>query len=167
VNADWVRLWHLVNKVEAATGRYYIDEVGLSVVDPTEPPGDGGYRVSPVNATMFARTGGDGVHFSLLPSDAVVMTVPMAFEAPNHVVGADIREFLGLGCRLGYYSLDSLGYSWGRPRLIPQLHRGGGPAELLQPLIDEFGLTPWPDVERRLDELAATYAGTIALDKRR
>jgi hypothetical protein len=34
-------------------------------------------------------------------------------------------------------------------------------------LIDEFGLTPWPDVERRLDELAATYTGTIELDERR
>jgi hypothetical protein len=37
VNADWVRLWHLVNEVEAAPGRSYIDEVGLDVVDPAEP----------------------------------------------------------------------------------------------------------------------------------
>jgi hypothetical protein len=77
------------------------------VVDPTEPLDDGGYRLSSVNATMFARTGGDGVHFSLLSSGAVVMTVPMAFEAPNHVIGADIREFLALVCRLRYSPGDA------------------------------------------------------------
>jgi hypothetical protein len=65
------------------------------------------YDATPADSVMFASTGGDGVHFSALDSDgAVVMTVPMAFDSPNHVLGKDIPEFLALGRRTGYFHLD-------------------------------------------------------------
>ncbi len=169
MNADWVRLWRLAQRVEAA-GEHLID-IGLGVVDPAGPPRDGGYRTSPVNATMLARTGGDGVHFSLLPTGPVVMTVPMAFDAPNHVVGGDLVEFLALGCQVGYYRLDALAYSWGRPGIITTLRDarlapGDDGAVLLGALIDEFGLRPWPDPGARLAELDARHLGDLRLADR-
>src|SRR5262245_8847283 len=76
-------------------------DVGLGHLDPAWDLRDGGNRTSPVNATMFAGAGGDGVHFSVLNvasgdsgAAPVVMTVPMAFDSPNHIVGGDLREFL-------------------------------------------------------------------------
>ncbi|GAB3841432.1 hypothetical protein ACFPIJ_43885 [Dactylosporangium cerinum] len=172
--ADWVRLWHLVQRVEAATGDGFVD-IGLRLVDPAEPPQDGGYRTSPANAIMFAGTGGDGVHFSVLTPAAgspaaapVVMTAPMAFDSPNHIVAGDLMEFLALGCQTAYYNLDHLAYPWGRSAMMARLQTarlapGTDGAHLLQPLIDEFDLRPWPDVERRLDELDAAYRGDIQL----
>lgn len=43
----------------------------------------------------------------------VVMTVAMQADAPNHVLGASLREFLALDCRTGYYHLERLAYPWG------------------------------------------------------
>jgi hypothetical protein len=171
-HADWVRLWRLVRHVEASTAENFLD-VGLGLVDPTVTPRTGDYASSPVNATMFAGTGGDGVHFSVLhvasgnsATAPVVMTVPMAFGSPNHVVGGSLAEFLALGCHVGYFGLERLAYSWGRQGLIAQLQTvrlepGTDGARLLRALIDEFDLRPWPDVELRLNELDATYRGNV------
>jgi hypothetical protein len=173
-HADWMRLWRLVQRVEAATGDHFVD-IGLRLEDPSEPPQDGGYRTSPLNGVVFASTGGDGVHFSglttasgSLATGPVVMTAPMAFDSPNHVVGGDLIEFLALGCQTAYYNLDHLAYSWGRSAMTARLQNarlvpGTDGAHLLQALIDEFDLRPWPDVERRLDELDVACRGDIQL----
>ncbi|WP_426513410.1 Imm51 family immunity protein [Dactylosporangium sp. McL0621] len=103
-HADWVRLWQLEQRVELATEMSFID-IGLGLVDPASTPQDGGYRASPVNATMFdgtgTGTGTDGVHFSDLHAGSadntaapVVMTVPMAFDSPNHSQVQQIRALL-------------------------------------------------------------------------
>lgn len=76
-----------------------------------------GYSQAPHNSLSFATTGGDGVHFSFLALEdtatsfwPVVMTVPMNFGDENLIVGADLREFLGLGLRHGYFEPEQLLY---------------------------------------------------------
>jgi hypothetical protein len=174
-HTDWIRLWHLAQRVEAETGENFLD-VGLGLIDPTWDPRDGGYQTSPANSTMFAGTGGDGVHFSVVNAASgdsgatpVVMTVPMAFDSPNHIVGANLCEFLALGCHIGYFDLEQLAYPWGRQGLIVRLQTAPqqpdtDAARLLQALIDEFDLQPWRDVQQRLSDLDAMYRGDIQLN---
>jgi hypothetical protein len=125
------------------------------------------YDVTPAGSLMFAGTGGDGVHFSALgAAGAVVMTVPMAFDSPNHVLGKDIPEFLALGCRTGYFGLERLAYRWGRQDTIAQLESGhevDDPLEaaLLRHIIHEFHLQPWPEVEQRLGKLADEHRSML------
>jgi hypothetical protein len=175
-HADWVRLWALAQRVAAPTGEepdYVFLDIGLRLEDPAAPGRDGGYRSSPVNATMFASTGGDGVHFSVLHTahaagGPVVMTAPAAFDGPNLVVGDGLPEFLALGCRTAYDGLDLLRYR--RQHMIARLEtaeprRDTEEAGLLQLLIDEFDLRPWRNVEQRLDELDTRYGSQIQLDE--
>jgi hypothetical protein len=100
--------------ITARWGRHafrYVDYCGLLPVRPLE---NGDYPCTPTNTLSFARTGGDGVHFSLLNArdetadGPVVMTVPMA-EA-NLVVAETVAEFLGLGSRAGWFDLEQLAY---------------------------------------------------------
>jgi hypothetical protein len=86
------------------------------------------------------------------------MTVPMEFDKPNIAVGGNLREFLALGCATGYFILEQLAYADGRADMISTLQHGQAPPDLVQPallapLIEEFGLQPWPDIEGRLAEL--------------
>lgn len=67
-------------------GAMVVALVAAVTVDAWSPGRNGGYRSSPSNTTIFASTGGDGVHFSVLHSGdlgAVVMNAPMAFDRPN------------------------------------------------------------------------------------
>ena len=73
------------------------------------PPRRNCYWCTPVNSITFATTGGDGTHFGwldirgLAPDFApIVMSVPMS-DSPNLLVGANMREFLSLGCKFGYF----------------------------------------------------------------
>lgn len=76
------------------------------------------YRCSPKNTLPLARTGGDGVYYSLLEiSDSiqpVVMTVPMNFSGSmqdcNWILGENLKEFLSLGYYNGWFSLEQLCY---------------------------------------------------------
>ena len=87
-------LWQLGQEQAMRTGCAPEDvfgAIGLFFVDPAE------YKVffpTPDNAMVFARTGGDGIHYSLLHVDGkvrdnspVVMTVPFYAYVPNVVVG--------------------------------------------------------------------------------
>jgi hypothetical protein len=174
-HADWTRLWQMAQRVVVRTGAktaHAFLNVGLRLEDPAAPPHDGEYTSSPANATMFAATGGDAVHFSVLHTPgtrdrgAIVMTAPMAYDQPNLVVGDGLAEFLALGCRTAYYGLDQLLYQ--RQRMINRLEsaepqHGTEEANLLQALVDEFGLAPWRNVGLRLAALDAKYRSTIHL----
>ena len=69
------------------------------------------YSSSPINTEVFANTGGDGVHYSILEISEkvqpVVMTVPMNFgpsmKSYNLILGENLNEFLSLG----FYSSTS------------------------------------------------------------
>lgn len=176
-DADWLHLWRLAQRLSARAGEdpaYTFMAVGLGLEDPgTARAWE--YDTTPLNCLTFASTGGDGVHFSIITGDgtniaagAVVMTAPMAFDSPNHILGGSLREFLALGSCTGYFSLDSLAYSWGRQEAIAELQAAvlpdfGPEGALLRRLTDEFGLQPWSDVARRLDELDTMYQPKLRL----
>jgi hypothetical protein len=63
---------------------------------------------TPKDANPFACTGGEGVHYSLLPDGKVVMTVPANFQHTNFIVGNNLYEFLCLGYNVGYFVLEYL-----------------------------------------------------------
>lgn len=160
-HAEWNRLWRLA----ASTGDeppYAFERIGLLLEDPGAP-GDWDYPATPVDAVTFASTGGDGVHFSLVPQGpAVVMTVPRCFGNTTHVLAESLPEFLALGCRTGYFSLERLAYGWGRADQLADL-RLSPPSDdpLLKSIVEEFGVSPWPDVEGRLAALEAAHRAHI------
>ncbi|MBE1492725.1 hypothetical protein [Plantactinospora soyae] len=170
LTSDWVRLWRLAERLapaaEGAAGVF--EPIGLILADPAEPF-TASSDATPAGSVMFAGTGGDGVHFSALGTDgagAVVMTVPMAFDSPNHVLGKDIPEFLALGCRTGYFHLERLAYGWGRQDTVVRLESGleaddPDEAGLLQHIVDEFNLQPWPEVDNRLRRLAGEHGNLL------
>jgi hypothetical protein len=192
LDADWPRLWALAKRLAKRAGGdpdYVFFPLGLRLHGPDGDRWD--YDATPVNSTTCTSTGGDGVHFGLLhattaasPTAPVVMTVPMQFDAPNHVVGASLREFLALGCRTGYVQLEELSSRWeqGRLEVVSRLETGHwdvgwegwdgleaaiAPVELLAALTQEFDLAPWANVEQRLAELQARYLPVVQLRQER
>ncbi len=184
LDADWPRLRALAEQLAERTGDdpdLVFFPLGLRLHG--RHGGQGDDDATPANSTTFASTGGDGVHFSLLhatttmPGAApVVMTVPMQFDAPNHVVGASLREFLALGCRTGYYHLERLAYGWGRQEEANHLERGewagvgwDGQSEettvlaLLAAVTQELHLAPWPNVAQRLAKLQTRCLPAVRL----
>jgi hypothetical protein len=177
---DWLRLWKLAERLTTSHPRSRVfrpDEApstilgfaGLLLESPYEPGRVSDYPNGPQNAFTFASTGGDGVHFCALfgppdaPTTTVVLCVPLADE-PNHVVGTSLPEFLALGCLTGYH-LDTLAYDF-RDAILDELQTGRSDEEpervfLLEALTEEFGLSPWPDVPTRLDQLKAQYAADV------
>lgn len=76
------------------------------------------YDCTPLNTLVFAHTGGEGVHYSLLKISGsiqpIVMTVPMNFgnslKGYNRILGENLNEFLSLGYYNGWFSLEQLCY---------------------------------------------------------
>ena len=127
------------------------------------------YASTPSNSATFASTGGDGVHFGFLFGDEfdvveapIVMTVPMNFDLPNVIVGGNLEEFLSLGCRTGYFSLEQIVYD---PKsTILELQTGEfypdtteDEIELLNLSSTEFDSRPWHHPEERLEQLRTQY----------
>jgi len=135
--------------------RYELEDEGLRVY---ESPAPSGYDAAPDGYVAFASTGGDGVHFNVPVSDVgpIVMTVPMAFDGPNIVVGANIEEFLSLGCVYGYFRLEQLAY--GMEGTANEIQAAKDPSAALLKLASHFDLRPWPDVAQRLDQLNVDQA---------
>ena len=130
--------------------REALDDEGLCMHEQLAP---GGYASSPRGYLAFASTGGNGVHFSFASDQAgpVVMTVPMAFDCPNVVVGSNLQDFLSLGCIFGYFRLEGLAYDIARTSSSVESAEGQHPA--LRDLSEQFNLRPWQDVGRRLATL--------------
>ncbi|MBA3053351.1 MAG: hypothetical protein FP826_00100 [Sphingomonadales bacterium] len=128
-----------------------------------------GYSQAPRNSLSFATTGGDGVHFSLLALDdtataswPVVMTVPMNFGEENLIVGADLREFLGLGLRHGYFELEQMLYkpdetiAW-LDHDSDQTPRSADKVRALAAIRRTFEISPWENHGPRIAELQANF----------
>jgi hypothetical protein len=142
-----------------------MDSLGLWLADDLDP---GGYWCTPVNSVMFASTGGDGVHFSLIDVGSgfgerspIVMTVPMSAD-PNWIVGEDLLDFLSLGLDGGYFVLGSFAYGadWDI-----EVRGSAGPSllPLLEDLAERFGLRPWENVAERLRVLDRRYRDALVL----
>lgn len=130
--------------------REELEDEGLRVDSSLAPTG---YDASPIGYCAFASTGGDGVHFNV-PIDGagpIIMTVPMAFDRPNIIVGADIMEFLSLGCIFGYFCLEQLAYDF--EGTISSIQAADEQSAALYKLSNQFGLKPWSFVGLRLNEL--------------
>lgn len=150
-----------------------LDDAGLMFSDELTH-----YDNTPLNVHPFATTGGDGVHYSLLAiegtvseSSPVVMTVPMAFDHPNHVIGENLREFMNLGCFSGYFSIEGIAYDYCREEELRRLERHQEPDDawpeklrLLRLMRERFSLRPWPQVRSRLAELQARLAPSLVID---
>ena len=128
-----------------------------------------GYPRAPRNSLSFATTGGDGVHFSLLALDdtasaswPVVMTVPMNFGEENLIVGSDLREFLGLGLRHGYFELEQLLYkpdetiAW-LDHDSDQSPRSADKSRALAAIGRTFEISGWENHGPRIAELQANF----------
>ena len=154
-----------------------LDDIGLLFWE--EP---GGYPMTPRNVISFASTGGDGNHSSLLqlqdrPPDQfpVVLTVPMALHEDrrryNHIVGADLREFLDLGCRYGYFAIEGVAFDHCHHETCQDLQQDH-PLEddwpekraILDRLRSRFQLQPWKDVKQRLGQLREEYWHLLEVD---
>ena len=168
------RLWQIAggNPADAAADwNATFDSIGLILV---APPRNGGYGCTPLNSVSFANTGGDGVHYSwlVLPDRSVdfspiVMTVPMC-DTPNVIVGENLREFLCLGRRFGYFALEQLVYQ--PQQTVDALatdsfdpEAGAVERGLLQRLTAEFKLSPWEAPGKRLAALRDKYLPLLTL----
>jgi len=134
--------------------REELEDDGLRIHDCLLP---GGYDSSPPGYLAFASTGGDGVHFSIPSGRAgpVVMTVPMAFDNPNVVVGSDLKDFLSLGCVYGYFGLEQLAYN--EDRTINYIEATKEQSYALQQLSRHFNLRPWQAVAHHLAALKLAH----------
>jgi hypothetical protein len=151
------RLWNLAD-IAAREGRSpdaAFEAIGLILQRPLERAT---YGSTPSNTLTFARTGGDGVHFSFVLRDAtvrsdspVLMGVPMHFDRPNVVVGRDLRDFLALGVGCGFFALERIvndpdaffaGY--------PAAREGSGSLRIIRAA---FRVEPWTDPRAHLEDL--------------
>lgn len=161
-------LWQLTGEDRLTYGRewnQFFDAIGLILLSKLEHWEDGG---SPANALTFAVTGGDSVHYSFLrqqgkPDDQcpVVMTLPAA-EGRNFILAENLREFLGLGCRNGYFTLEQLEYDPDDQIafLDSQAYdpdREDEELKLLQLIETRFAVRPPTNVAARLQQLAQKY----------
>jgi hypothetical protein len=160
-------------------GNYTFEPVGLILL-PTHIPDDD-FCTLP-DTMPFAETGTDGVHFRFLAIDGkysdlspVIMTVPNCGDyLPNIVVGEDLREFLALGCKVGYFLLDELmaidepAYTTTAFLKELELQKFNADFEqeekdLLLTITSTFNLTPWRNPLVRLKELRLKYSNYLNL----
>lgn len=161
-------------------GEADLAEVGLELLPRLQ---DRWSEEAPAGALVFAHTGGDSVHFCLLPIDGevveespVVMVVPACPDKPCKVVGDSLSEFLALGSVNGFFFLEQLVYDFeetlcwlfDREAFLRYAYADGTPPSsdtegleaerlLLARLSRELQLTPWPDPEARFAELQAGW----------
>ena len=160
---SWRRLWSLAERVAVQSDvdpGCVFEDVGLLL---HHEPVQWEYSSTPVNSVTFASTGGDGVHYGCVDDSGgegfVVMTVPMGFDHPNVVVGADMVDFLRLGYHCGYFVLEQLSYvglDW------PGIDMGSGYGDdLLRALRTEFDLTPHEEPAAHLAELQIRFGSLV------
>jgi hypothetical protein len=104
----------LANEIQEKFPNLYFDYAGMI------PIKDENFRYdsSPINTEVFATTGGDGVHYSILDISEniqpVVMTIPMNFGDSmndyNLIIGENLNEFLSIGFYNGWFSIEQLCY---------------------------------------------------------
>lgn len=136
------------------------------------------YWCSPTNTQIIGRTGGDGVHFSVLSISKqispVIMTVPSNFgHEPrdfNVILGESIIEFIGLGVNSGWFPLEQIVYqgetfieSFGETKLIGLLPDSADGYFTAQ-LASYFNATFIKLQKQRLMELEELYFNKLEFD---
>ena len=143
----------------------YLD-VGLGAIGLflNDPPKNAGYKCTPANSMTIAGLGVDGIHIGCVtesheidPLAPIVITIPMAFDSPNFIVGETLHDFLCLGCRNGYSNLanlhthfdDTMDYY---QEVDDNVFDDRVP-DILHTLAAELSLEPWADVRRHFNDL--------------
>ena len=161
---------HEVAAAREATVETVFDDVGLLL---DEPPVAHHYAwCTPTNVLTFARTGGDGVHYSYLPSwggldgiDPVFMTLPCD-SGRTVVVAESFEEFFAHGYHVGWFSLEQIVYQGERavpyfaapdPQQSPQAEA------LLQLLRERLFIEREPLSLARFETLQDLYLGALTL----
>ncbi len=139
---------------------------------------------TPLNSWVFGSTGGDGHHFGLLERNScIALDSPVVLTTPDNcgnsvIVGANLHEFLCLGCREGYFNVCRLANQESnsdrgaiQPEWWPTTHwqnesidSDKEPRELLAALREKFELTPW-QIPGRFAELQKMYENELILPK--
>jgi hypothetical protein len=153
----------------------YLD-VGLGAIGLFlhNPPKNAGYRQTPLNSITFASIGVDGIHFGSITNGhtvnsgcPVVVTIPMAFDKPNYIVGESLYDFLCLGCKHGYSNLGNLHLN-----LEATLNHYSSPPDdfyddrapgILRLLSDQLSLRPWRDVRGHYNDLQYRFLVTLRM----
>jgi hypothetical protein len=180
-----------LQKFDAAhrKGDATLSDVGLILL---RPPERAWCNDTPKNGHIFATTGGDSVHFCLLEiagrlaeDSPVVMVVPCNSDAPRLVVGDTLRDFLSLGCTIGYFFLEQLVYDFDKTleylfdydAFTRHNYFGEEPPEddledlaarrvLLTSFAKEFGLSPWSNARAKVDALQKKWSRHVELVSR-
>jgi hypothetical protein len=137
------------------------------------------YHSSPTNTQVFAHTGGDGVHYSLLELSPdiqpVIMTVPMNFgdsmEDSNWVIGENLEEFLSLGYYNGWFPIEQLCYDnnlvinfYAQEDLDEDYQNGTG-IQFVKKLRTQLGYSHILLNNKRLLELKEKYFGLLTFEE--
>lgn len=132
---------------------------------------DNSYSCTPPNAKRLGRTGGDGVHFSVMMNGNIVMTVPMSFDKQNLLVGKDLYQFLCLGYYTGYFVLEQLAYTNDSlpnryTKLVAEMtEETKEDAQFLNAreiIRKEFNLKPITDIEKTVSFIAQKWMYTLS-----
>ena len=164
-----------------------LSDMGLILLSPPEQPWPG---ETPLNSFVFAHTGGDSVHFCLLDvsgsgiteQSPVIMVVPCGYDRTRFVVGDSVRDFLALGCTIGFFFLEQLAYNFeetltyifdydtfvkhcyfGQLPPADDLSRLAAQRQLLHELSAAFRLEPWPDPKTKFEQLQQRWTQHIQL----
>jgi hypothetical protein len=174
-NSVLQRLWELAEQKGRENGtdaEMTFAPIGLWLLRSDD---DGRYLSTPVNSCTFAKTGGDGVHYSLLwiggevtDESPVIMTVPCMPEEGNLIVGENLWDFLRLGCRHGYFDIEQLVY---QREVTVRILEERAPGDEIRPeqralldlLTTTFSLAPWELVSERLEELGRRFMSSVQL----
>ena len=161
---DLLKLWSMSGKdYPKDSSKQENDELGAAGIYLLAPLENWSYWCTPINTVTFASTKTDGVHFGFLVTDEkisdsspIVMTVPMS-SWPNVIVGENLRDFLALGCEVGYSYLDGLVHrrEWildilANPQKVVEAEEE---KTTLEKIKDAFNFRPWSDDNKKLQEL--------------
>ena len=155
----------LANEIKIEFPNLLFDYAGMI------PVGDESYiyDCTPINTKVFATTGGDGVHYSILEISEeiqpIIMTVPMNFsDSINHynkIIGENLNEFLSLGYYNGWFPLEELCYKKGRAIEIYSKENLGflsdGDVHFVKKLRNMMGINHVPLDLSRLEKLESMY----------
>jgi hypothetical protein len=137
------------------------------------------YDSSPINTEVFATTGGDGVHYSILEISEsiqpIVMTVPMNFgdsmKDYNWIIGENLDEFLSIGFYNGWFPIEQLCYDnewvinfYSKENMEDDFQKDAD-FQFVKKLREKIGYHHIPLNNQRLKELEINYFDQLKFNK--
>ncbi len=166
-------LWRIDDEIKGRWGKYVNEYINYCGLEPIRPLENGGYSSTPQNSLAFARTGGDGVHYSIVNAGSenelngpIVMTVPMASKN-NLIIAEDLTEFFSIGYYIGWFGLEVLVYDleqyiddFSRPD--PEMSEEE--MRFIEMVRNQLKIKYQPITKRRLGELEDKYFNQLVIN---